>query len=143
MDSKPPSMIGTTERWYVTAFTRGNDLPRNAQTVLACQCATGACPGADALRSHGSHENTDIVAPCKVDVNMLSYDYGQTYNQTHHGSFRATRQASRRDHQATLRLSIRHCCYSSCSQDGSEARGSPFHPTPTRNGAYIPARLRL
>src|SRR5713101_7244126 len=28
-----------TKHWRVTAFTRGNDLPRNAQTVFGCQCA--------------------------------------------------------------------------------------------------------
>ncbi len=39
------STIGTQNVLYVTAFTRGNDLPRNAQTVLSCLCAMGTCPG--------------------------------------------------------------------------------------------------
>ena len=39
MGSKPPSSIGTTERWRVSAFTWRNDLRQNAQTLLACQCA--------------------------------------------------------------------------------------------------------
>ena len=33
------STSGTPNAWYVTAFTHGNDLPWNAQTVLSCQCA--------------------------------------------------------------------------------------------------------
>ncbi len=28
-----------TEQWYVNAFTVGNDLPTNAQTLFFCQCA--------------------------------------------------------------------------------------------------------
>jgi hypothetical protein len=142
MGSKSPSTIGTTERWYVNAFTRGNDLPRNAQTVLACQCAMGACPGTDVLRSHGSQENTCMVAPCKADVNMLSSVHGKTYDQTYHGSDDTARQASYRDDQTTLRVSIGHCCYSSCSQDGSKAGGSPFHPTP-KGTALISPRLNV
>ncbi len=107
MGSKPPSSIGTTERWRVSAFTWRNDLRQNAQTLLACQCAMGACPGADALRSHSSHENTWSIAPCKVDVNMLACDYGQTYDQTHNSSDDTTRQTSYRDHQASLWVPIR------------------------------------
>ena len=135
MGSKPPSSIGTTERWYVNAFTRGNDLPRNAQTLFFCQCAMGACPGTDVLRSHGSHENSSRIASCKADVNMLFCDYGQTYDQTHHDSLRAARQASHRDHQRTLWVSFRCGSNTASDQDGSQAGGSLFHPTPTRNAA--------
>jgi hypothetical protein len=39
------SSIGTLNAWYVTAFTQGNDLPWNAQTVFGCPCALDACPG--------------------------------------------------------------------------------------------------
>jgi hypothetical protein len=39
MGSKPPSTIGTTELWRASAFTQGNDLPWNAQTLFGCQCA--------------------------------------------------------------------------------------------------------
>ena len=42
-----PSSIGTLNIWYVTAFTQGNDLPWNAQTVLSCPCAVDACPGVE------------------------------------------------------------------------------------------------
>ena len=61
-----PSSIGTPKLWYVNAFTQGNDLPWNAQTLLACQCASGACPGA-----HGSQENTSSIASCGAHVNVL------------------------------------------------------------------------
>ncbi len=77
MGSKPPSSIGTTELWRVNAFTWRNDLRQNAQTLLACQCAAGACPGTYILRSHGSHENTCTLAPCKADVNMLCFVHKQ------------------------------------------------------------------
>jgi hypothetical protein len=38
--SRLSALTGTPNGWYVTAFTRGNDLPRNQQTVFGCQCAT-------------------------------------------------------------------------------------------------------
>ena len=34
-----PVSHGTPDRWRVTAFTQGNDLPWNAKTVFGCQCA--------------------------------------------------------------------------------------------------------
>ena len=34
-----PSTIGTPNAWYVSAFTAGNDLAANLQTLLTCQCA--------------------------------------------------------------------------------------------------------
>ena len=137
MGSKPPSSIGTTELWRVSAFTWRNDLRQNAQTLSGCQCAMGACPGADALRSHGSHENTCNIAPCKVDVNMLSCDYGQTYDQTHHGSDDTTRQTSYRDHQASLWLSIRRGSNPIGYQDASQAGGHPTQTT-SKGLASIP-----
>jgi hypothetical protein len=140
MGSKPPSSIGTTELWRVNAFTWRNDLRQNAQTLSGCQCAMGACPGADALRSHGSHENTCNIVPCKVDVNMLSYDYGQTYDQTHDGSFGATRQTSYRDHQASLWVSIRRGSNPIGYQDGSQAGGHPTQTT-SKGLASIPVNV--
>ena len=32
-------VVGILNAWYASAFTRGNDLPRNAQTLFGCQCA--------------------------------------------------------------------------------------------------------
>ena len=107
MGSKPPSTIGTTELWRVSAFTQGNDLLWNAQTLFGCQCAYRVPAWTCVLRSHGSQQNTRIVAACKVDVNMLSCDYGQTYDQTHHGSLGTARQVSYRDDQATLWVPFR------------------------------------
>ncbi len=108
-------------------------------TLLLSVCVSGACPGAYALPSHGSQQNTCIVAACKVDVNMLSYDYGQTYDQTHHGSFRAARQASYRDDQAVVRLPFRRGSDTVGDQDGGTSRVSacgrrPFTPMPGRQG---------
>ena len=68
MGSKPPSSIGTTESWYVTAFTRGNDLPRNAQTLFFCQCAMGACPGAQVLRFAQDDIPYGLMAPPRTVV---------------------------------------------------------------------------
>src|SRR5438034_6843462 len=39
-------------------------------------------------------KNSAIVASCYVDVHMLSYSDGQTYDHTHNDSLIATRQAS-------------------------------------------------
>jgi len=94
------------------------------------------------LLSHGSQQNTCIIATCKVDVNMLSCDYGQTYDQTHNGSLGTARQGSYRDDQATLWVPVRCGSNTVGDQDGSQAGGSPFHPTPTRNAASIPVTLR-
>jgi hypothetical protein len=38
---RPGVSVGTTNGWYVTAFTRENDVSRNRQTVLSYSCATG------------------------------------------------------------------------------------------------------
>ncbi len=132
----PCQRLAQLNIWYVSAFTRGNDLPRNAQTLFFCQCASGACPGADALRSHGSHENTGIVAACKVDVNMLSYDYGQTYDQTHNGSLGTTRQGSYRDHQAVVWVPFRCGGDPPGNQDGSGGLGDP-HPIHPKQGTAL------
>src|SRR6266852_6840110 len=48
--------------WYARTFTQGNDLPCNRQTLFSYQCAMGACPGACALRSHGSYTTLLMVA---------------------------------------------------------------------------------
>jgi hypothetical protein len=37
--SRLDALTGTPNAWYVSAFTVGNDLPTNAQTLLSCQCA--------------------------------------------------------------------------------------------------------
>jgi hypothetical protein len=38
---RPDVSVGTANGWYVTAFTRENDVSRNAQTVFDCSCAKG------------------------------------------------------------------------------------------------------
>ncbi len=139
MGSKPPSTIGTTEHWYVNAFTRGNDLPRNAQTLLTCQCAAGACPGADALRSHGSLENTGSIPTCNTSVKRVYCFYEQTNNSAVHSAG----QTTHRTYQGALRVSIGHCRYSSCPQDGSAARGGPFHPTPKGTALISPGTCSI
>ena len=39
------SSIGTQTFLYASAFTQGNDLPWNQQTLFGYLCALGACPG--------------------------------------------------------------------------------------------------
>ena len=112
--------------WYVSAFTWRNDLRQNAQTLFGCQCAyrvpaLGCCH----LTVSWPQQNTCIVAACKVDVNMLSCDYGQTYDQTHHGSVRTTRQSSDRADQGVIRVCIGHRGNSACFADGSTRGGAP------------------
>ena len=34
-----PSTIGTSNFWYVSAFTQANDLAWNLQTLFCCLCA--------------------------------------------------------------------------------------------------------
>ncbi len=87
-------------------------------------------------------KNSSILAACKVDVNMLSCDDGQTYDQTYHGSLGTARQGSYPRDQATLWMPFRCGSHTVGDQDGSQAGGSPFHPTPTRNAASIPVTLR-
>ncbi len=63
------------------------------------------------------------IALDKADVNMLSFPYGKTYDQTHHGSVRTTRQSSDRAYQGTLRVSIGHCGHSSPCLEGQGPPG--------------------
>ena len=59
----PTSSIGTLNSWYVSAFTRGNDLPRNAQTLFFCQCALYMpVLGLAAYGLTAVLKNTEIVA---------------------------------------------------------------------------------
>jgi hypothetical protein len=67
-------------------------------------------------------KNMGMVADCEVDVNMLSYGYGQTQKQTNHGSFRTARQASYRAYQGTVWLSFRCGSDTVGSADGSAWR---------------------
>ena len=82
-------------------------------------------------------KNSSIVATCHVDVNMLSCNYGQTYDQTHNGSLRAARQASHRDDQGALWLSFRCGSDTSGDQDGGTARGTPRCPSPKQGTALL------
>ena len=122
MGSKPPSTIGTPEHWYVNAFTQGNDLPWNAQTLLACQCASGACPGAHALRSHGSHENRHSILSCNTSVKQVYCFHEQTNNSAAHSA----RLVSHRVYQGTIRLPIGHRCDTPSDQDSSTAGDIPL-----------------
>ncbi len=47
-----PSTIGTQNVWNVSAFTQGNDLPWNLQTLFGCSCAEGRLHWGRALPSY-------------------------------------------------------------------------------------------
>jgi len=121
MGSIPPSTIGTTERWYVNAFTQGNDLPWNAQTVLACQCAMDACPGTCILRPYGFHENSSSIPSCNTSVKRVYCFHEQTNNSAVHSA----RQTTHRTYQGEVRMPIGHRGNSACFADGRTRRGAP------------------
>jgi hypothetical protein len=105
------------------------------------QASVSASPAVHA-ESSTPRLTAQSILSCYVDVNMLSCGYGQTYDQTHNGSFRSARQASYRSHQGTLWMSFRCGSDPVGDQGASTAGDSPFHPTPTRNAASIPVTVR-
>src|SRR5438874_13657569 len=79
------------------------------------------------------------VAPCYVDVNMLSYRYGQISPQTHNGSLRTARPRSYRRYQELVWVSLRRGGYQAGLADGSKAGDSP-HRRP-RQATTLSSRL--
>src|SRR2546425_9963040 len=100
-----------TEPLDAKSFTRENDLSRNRQTLIRCQCA----------------ENTRSIPSCNTPVNRVYLRHG---NKTNDDAAHPARQASYRDDQATLRMSLRHSSDTFGDQDGSQARGTPRCPSP-------------
>jgi hypothetical protein len=131
------SMIGTPNGWDASAFTQGNDLPWNAQTLLGCQCAMGTCPGECALRSYSSLENPCSIPSCHTPVKSVYYSHEQTNDCALH----ATRQTIDPTSEGALRVSIRYCRYSFGVEDGSARGGSPL-PCSKQGTALTPPVLK-
>src|SRR2546425_6844653 len=90
-----------TERLDASAFTRENDLSRNQPTLFRCQCA----------------KNMRSISSCNTPVKRVYFPHG---NKTNDDTAHPARQASYRDDQATLRMSLRQSGDTFGDQDGSE-----------------------
>jgi hypothetical protein len=110
-----------------------------ANTIRLSVCDLGACPGAHALRSHGSHENIRIVADCRSDVNMVCCQYAET-TESKNDSAHGTRQASNCTPAGLLCSVIEQRSDSVCAQAGTTSNRAAVHPSqaPIRNAPYIP-----